>query len=518
MTDMDIDEELTATSLRNHNIDGESEVEAGVGDVAGSDTYNLDPLLPQFDCYENPDFEYVEVKQEEEENALNRVSIAAVPHPIQHPIQHPIHLMQQPMCADVDPMNTHNQWREETQTEDFDDDVDTTRQGFIRSTSFFSPTPILTRNIHNPIRRTSQSSNLLPTPPGEEEEEWTRYSEGINSTAREWDAQSDVNTVEHFRTDLPASVQWSPVGAFYFYNDDNIQSTPFETPIPTSTATGYPIAYHYIPPIQALLDESKDPLLKLFYSLENLPTALSISNSAHVCHELTSIINTLGTPDATAVGEGVKKLSVELNKGADAITDLLTDGFFSGRKIVRGLTVLVGDVDAVKRWNTRVDKFAGEMDQVLHHLEDTIASTVSQMGTVKRVWEHVHWETVQGHESAKHGYKEREVELEKLKGESRVTKMLKMWSSNSNASKRALHELQADVNVLSDVVNKLKEMGPGISALGQRVKEIRAGVQRFRGELKAEKIMSECDATSCAGLNVEKMKLTVGALEDALPA
>ncbi|KAJ3035171.1 hypothetical protein HDU99_010622, partial [Rhizoclosmatium hyalinum] len=223
------------------------------------------------------------------------------------------------------------------------------------------------------------------------------------------------------------------VGAFYFYNDDNIQSTPFKTPVPTSTTTGYPIAYHYMPPIQALLDESKDPLLKLFYSLENLPTALSISNSAHVCHELTSIINTLGTPDATAVGEGVKKLSVELNKGADAITDLLTDGFFSGRKIVRGLTVLVGDVDAVvennlivsdidqekKRWNTRVDKFAGEMDQVLHHLEDTIASTVSQMGTVKRVWEHVHWETVQGHESAKHGYKEREVELEKLKGESR---------------------------------------------------------------------------------------------------
>ncbi|KAJ3281296.1 hypothetical protein HDU79_010861 [Rhizoclosmatium sp. JEL0117] len=266
MTDMDIDEELTTTSLHNHNINGGSEIEVGAGVAAASDKSNLDPVLPLFDCYD----EYVEVKQEEEDNALNRVSIATAPHPIPHPIQHSINLMQQPTCVDADPMNTHNQWREEAQKEDFDDDADKTRKVFIRSTSFISPTPMPTHNIHNPIRRASQCSNLPPTPPGEEEEEWTPYSEGINSTAREWDAQSDVNTVEHFHTDLPASVQWSrasqhevatattasimedvkhsksastpyspsriwvifvavilpilaAVGAFYFYNNNNIQ-------------------------------------------------------------------------------------------------------------------------------------------------------------------------------------------------------------------------------------------------------------------------------------------------------
>ncbi|KAJ3130678.1 hypothetical protein HK100_007717, partial [Physocladia obscura] len=61
----------------------------------------------------------------------------------------------------------------------------------------------------------------------------------------------------------------------------------------------------------------------------------------------------------------------------------------------------------------------------------------------------------------------------------------------AKATERMLRRVEDDMDMLGKVVSSLKDIAPGVIEISHHVKEMRVGVQKFRGDLKAAELLSE---------------------------
>ncbi|KAJ3103713.1 hypothetical protein HK100_004157 [Physocladia obscura] len=95
----------------------------------------------------------------------------------------------------------------------------------------------------------------------------------------------------------------------------------------------------------------------------------------------------------------------------------------------------------------------------------------------------------------------------------------------AKATERMLRRVEDDMDMLGKVVSSLKDIAPGVIEIGYRVKEMRVGVQKFRGDLKAAEVVGDVGALlSLVGWrdvakegekDVESMKALLGQLGEA---
>ncbi|KAJ3016444.1 UNVERIFIED_CONTAM: hypothetical protein HDU68_012216 [Siphonaria sp. JEL0065] len=172
-----------------------------------------------------------------------------------------------------------------------------------------------------------------------------------------------------------------------------------------------------------------------------------------------------------------------------------------------------------------------EMDQMLGTLETHVFEMIERSSIVHAVWQGANGIAERERRKVLVVAEELRDELEALKqkrnesGEwvlRRLSEWIFLnssWSSSGNEkedvvkiNERALRRLQRDMELLVQVVQSLQDMAPGIVQIGSRVKQMRAGVQRFRADLKASTLMFGGDVSQ----QVERMRAVVGRLSDAV--
>ncbi|KAJ3277808.1 hypothetical protein HDU79_002128, partial [Rhizoclosmatium sp. JEL0117] len=242
-------------------------------------------------------------------------------------------------------------------------------------------------------------------------------------------------------------------------------------------------------PLQTLLQKSQDPLLHLFHSLKSLPTPLNLSLSAHTSLSLATVIDSLESTDSRRVAAGLRELAGALNRAADGIVAVLSEGWYTGRGVVRGLGMLVDgassltsnfgekecqsglrvwirewlgvvdrDVDVAKwkKWMDRVDDFVEEVDSLLGGLETCCFDAMERMSMVNVVWQGANGATERERRRVVGAVDEMRGELEELRGESWVVKILREWllkdsdggRGKVSVTERALRDLERDLEVL----------------------------------------------------------------------
>ncbi|KAI9341439.1 hypothetical protein BDR26DRAFT_860427, partial [Obelidium mucronatum] len=120
-------------------------------------------------------------------------------------------------------------------------------------------------------------------------------------------------------------------------------------------------------PIFALLDKSSLPLQHLLQDLKQLPRGVTLSLSAHTALSLATVIESLGISssssssttstttstttatsfDAKRVCDTLRDLAKSLNRAADGLVIVQSEGFFVGRGVVRIFEGFVREVDGV---------------------------------------------------------------------------------------------------------------------------------------------------------------------------
>ncbi|KAI8618341.1 hypothetical protein BC830DRAFT_1109431 [Chytriomyces sp. MP71] len=251
--------------------------------------------------------------------------------------------------------------------------------------------------------------------------------------------------------------------------------------------------------------------------------------------------------DVIRVGDSLRDLAISLNSAADALVVVQTEGHFTARNIVRlfrgllrgvegvydailedsqntvhdALAPQLGIFELMVKWaglsyplsnisnesskglkgagrmahqvlKEKLDDVLDEMDLMLNNLEIQVFQMIERGQVV-----HANW--VFANNLAERERRKVVLAVQDVKGDLERQNQsnhewVRKWTEwirheernlEDKATERSLRRLEADMSTLCRVISSLKQIAPGVVQIGDRVKQMRIGVQRFRAELKA---------------------------------
>ncbi|KAJ3394706.1 hypothetical protein HDU84_006849 [Entophlyctis sp. JEL0112] len=184
---------------------------------------------------------------------------------------------------------------------------------------------------------------------------------------------------------------------------------------------------------------------------------------------------------------------------------------------------------------SRIADVLEETDTLLQSLETSIFLVLERMSVVHAIWQGANGVAHRERLKILSIAQELRFELDEMKNQQENSskdwaRKLAKWVLQSNSAgmegrstgrvtERMLQRLEEDMVLLGKVVSNLNDVAPEVVGIGHQVKQMRAGVQRFRADLKSGAVleggMGWIDTRENYQLDFGRMRVLLGVLADA---